>query len=211
MGNSNRTCIVSVAFRSPYTEHSKRQRQSITEDVDFIYFVNELPDKGVVHKDNIISIFQQSLYGFKVHAIQHAIDKGYKKVIWLDPSTLPLSPIQVLIDSLDTNPIIVKRGDNPLSKMSNDKAKEWFGVTDKDLEGVNHIGGTLYAFNFNDPKIVNLFEVWKHSEESGIFGDQDAFMAGHWADESCMALSMFKLGIKQYHEPKFGYLNQKEL
>jgi hypothetical protein len=209
MEKSSRTCIVSVAFREPYVTHSRKQREAIKDDVDFIYFIDELPAKDIVHTDDIISEFQKSLYGFKPHAIQHAIDKGYKKVIWLDPSVLPLSPMQVLIDSLDEHPMIIRSGDNPLSKMTNDKAKQYFGVTNKELENVNHIGGTIYGFNFNRTEIINLFEVWKLSEENGIFGNQDEFIAGHWADESCMALSMYKMEIGQYTEDNFKYKNQK--
>lgn len=205
-------CIVSVAFREPYVRHSKRQCALVQcEGIHFQGFKDCIPTKDSIETKNIISVFQKSLYGFKPHAIDTCINAGFKKIIWLDPSVLPITDMQVLFDSLDEHPMIIVKGDNPLSKMTNQKAKDWFGVTDAQLEGINHIGGTIYGFNFNNPKTVEVFNLWKEAEENGIFGTQDEFMAGHWADESCMALAMYKCGMPQYWEEKFRYLNQKEL
>lgn len=207
-------CVVSVAFRINYVRHSKVQEAWIKEnntEIDLILFRDKLPMSGCVHTDNIVSEFQKSLYGFKPHAIQHAIDLGYKKVIWLDPSILPTTSLDILVKSLDKHSMIVRTGDSPLSKMCNQKAKNWFAVSDEDIKDVKHIGGTIYAFNFNDPKVVEVFNLWKKVEEEGIFGNQDEFMAGHWADEACMALAMYKVGLPQYYESNFKYLNQKEL
>ena len=205
-----KNCIVSVAFRQPYLAHSKRQEEEI-KGVDTMYYRDQLPYKDGIHTEDIVSHFQASLYGFKPHAIQRARNLGYTKIVWFDPSTLPTVDVSVLFKSLDTHPMIVRKGDNPLSKMTNQKAKDWFGVTEGDLVGVNHIGGTVYGFNFNDPKVCEVFELWKKAEEEGIFGNQDSFMAGHWCDESCLALAMLCFGMPQYWEESFKYLNQKEL
>jgi hypothetical protein len=212
----NKTCIVSVAFRQPYVDHSRRQEAYLKEfhpEIDTLYYRNLLPFKGGVHTMEIVSEFQKSLYGFKVHAIQAAIDKGYKKIIWFDPCVLPTADVDILVKSLDVNPIIVKIGDSPLSKMCNQKALDYFGVTKEvlDAENVRTVGGTLYAFNFDDYLAREVFSHWKQSEEDGIFGTQDDFMAGHWADEACMALSLADLYMEFYSEQKFTYQNQKEL
>lgn len=215
MNNTN--CIVSVAFREPYVTHSRKQEAIILAEnetwewISRLYFIDRLPLKNGITTENIVAQFQKSLYGFKPHAIQMAIDTGYKKIIWLDPSVLPTTGIQVLIDALDTHPIIVRSGEEPLAKMCNAKSKKWFGVTDEDIKNEKTVAGTVYGFNFNDPKAIEVFNLWKRAEEEGIFGTQDDFMAGHWADEACMALAMYKCGMPQYWEEKFTYLNQKEL
>lgn len=211
----NKTCIVSVAFRELYVTHSWNQAESLFRSkvsYDLMRYVDELPtNKGVI-KDNIISEFQKSLYGFKPCALNIAIEKGYDKLIWLDPAVLPTAPIQILIDALDKYPMMVVKGDTPLAKMTNQKAKDYFGVTDKDIEGVNHIGGTIYCFNFNDPKTKTVFNDWIKAEQDGIFGTQDDHMKGHWCDESCMALAMHVNGMPQHSIPsEFTYLNQKNL
>lgn len=209
------TYIVSVAFREPYVTHQAKQLvriwRNLKTQIQCLYFTDELPTKKGIITENIIGEFQKSLYGFKVHAVQKAIEYGCKKIIWLDPSVLPTASMQVLIDALDEHPMIVRSGENSIIKMANQKSKDWFGFTDAQLEGVKHVGGTVYGFNFNNQKAVEVFNLWKEAEENGIFGTQDEFMAGHWADEACMALAMHKIGVPQYWEEKFTYLNQKEL
>lgn len=208
------SCIVTVAFREPYLTHNERQYNWIKEnhpDLKVISFRDMLPAKGTIHTDNVVSHFQKSLYGFKPHAIQKAIDYGFKKVIWLDPSVLPSITLAHLFNALDEHPVIVRKGEHPLADMTNQKAMNWFGVTKEDIKDVKHIGGTVYGFNFDNQKAVDVFHLWKKAEEEGIFGTQDDFMAGHWADESCMALSLFKNGVEQYWKSLFTYQNQKEL
>src|SRR3990172_3882386 len=205
-------CIPSVPCGEPYLRHSHTQEIRVKElcsDVSILTYRNQLPCKGRIHTntDTLVGEFQKSLYGFKPHAIQLAIDKGYKKIIWFDPSVLPTTSVQILFDALDEHQMVVVKGDAPLSKMTNQKAKDWFGVTDEQIAGINHIGGTVYCFNFNNKKVVEVFNLWKKAEEAGIFQNQDAFMKGdHWCDESCMALSMFKCGVNQYSESNFRYI-----
>lgn len=206
------SCIVTCAFREPYLLHNKNQRIEIDkEKIDVISFIDELPYKEGVVKEDIVSRFQKSLYGFKPHAVQEAIDRGYKLVIWFDPSVLPTTSINDLFDELEQTDMLVVKGDRSLSYMSSDKAYEWFGLSKAETVNINHIGGTFYGFNFNNPKTVEVFNLWKRAEEEGIFGNQDEFMAGHWCDESCMALAMYKVGVEQKSSKTFKYLNQKEL
>lgn len=215
-----RTCIVSVAFRQPYLRHSDTQRSAIELQKignSFFYFRDELPDKHDVIREDVVTHFQKSLYGFKPHAINQAYlasvlsGKKFDKLIWLDPSVLPTVSMQVLIDALDEHPIIVRPGEEPLTKMCNAKAKKWFGVTDEDIKDERTVAGTVYGFNFNEPKAVEVFNLWKKAEEEGIFQDQDAFMAGNWADESAFALCLYKCGVKAHWPETFTYLNQKNL
>ena len=207
-------CITSVAFREPYIRHSHTQEIRVKElctDVDYEVYRDVLPIKhgGHVIGDGIIPHFQSSLYGFKPIAIDRV--RNYSKVIWFDPSVLPVTSPQILFDALDIHPIIVRPGEEPLAKMCNAKAKKWFGVTDSDIVNERTVAGTIYGFNFNNPKAVEVFELWKKAEEEGIFGNQDAFMAGHWADEACLSLAMHKLWVGKYWCEEFKYLNQKEL
>lgn len=211
------TCVVSVAFREPYVTHSKRQEGCILALEPRLYYISwhdELPTQEGFLRENIVSHFQKSLYGFKPHAIDKVKKYGvkeYGKVIWLDPSVLPTRPVQILFDALDTHPILTITGDATMDKMCNDKALKYFGITREEAKNIKHVGGTIYGFNFNNPKAVEVFNMWKKAEEDGIFGTQDDFMAGHWSDEAVMALALYKCNVEQYFPKEFKYLNQKEL
>lgn len=206
--------IVSTAFRTAYIAHSERQEAHIKEHdphLSYKAFRDVLPYKGGVYTQNIVERFQESLYGFKPHAIQWAIDQGHTKVIWLDPSVLPNDTMVSLTVALEYHPVIVRTGDATMDKMCNDKCLKWFGVTREEAKNIKHVGGTIYGFNFKHPKAKEVFNLWKQAEESGIFGNQDEFMKGHWADEACMALALYKCGVPQYYPEGFKYRNQKEL
>lgn len=206
--------IVSVAFRHPYITHSERQEAHIKEynpKLNYHAFRDVLPYKGGVHTTNIVERFQESLYGFKPHAIQWAINQGHTKVIWLDPSVLPNDTMTALIVALEYHPVVVRTGDANMDRMCNKKALDWFDVSLEEAKTIKHVGGTVYGFNFKHPKAVEVFNLWKRAEEKGIFGNQDEFMKGHWADEACMALALYKCGVPQYYPEGFKYRNQKEL
>lgn len=200
-------CVVSCAFREPYVTHN--QVQSKLVDVAMYSFVNALPYKEGLVSDNIVIRFQQSLYGFKPHAIQKMRDNGYTKIIWLDPSVYPVTPVSNMMRSLRNTNMLIRSGEHELSVMTGQKALDWFGVTKEEIKGVKHIAGTIYGFNFEKPETVKVFELWKQAEEAGIFGTQDDLNAGHWCDESCLALAMYKVGVKQKF-CNFKYLNQKD-
>ena len=207
-------CVVSVAFRQPYLMHSRRQEITIVEiskGISYIPFRGGLPTKNGFEINDVVGAFQKSLYGFKPHAIQTVIDLGFKRIVWLDPSVLPTSDIKILFDSLELRQMIVRTGDAPILKMTNEKALKWFAIPDDELINVKHIGGTIYGFNFTFQQTEHAFDLWKRAEEDGMFGTQDEFMAGHWADESCLVLAMETYGIEQYWESNFKYVNQKEL
>ena len=205
-----KSCITSVAFREPYITHSMIQ-EKVFVGINCNFFRDCLPMKGIIYTENIVGEFQKSLYGFKPHAIQRTIDKGYKKIIWLDPAVLPITSIDILINALDQHLVITITGDATMDKMCNERALKYFGITKEEAKNIKHVGGTIYGFNFNQPKAVEVFNLWKQAEEDGIFGSQDDFMQGHWSDEACMALALYKCGVEQYFPIEFKYLNQKEM
>ena len=209
----DKSCVVSVAFRSPYVQHSERQEQVIRDMTPFVsYYAYRdcLPMKDRIETVDIVTRFQESLYGFKPHAIQRMRDKGFKKVIWFDPSVLPTVSVKCILKALDEHPVITRAGENSIVQMTNRKTLDWFGVVPEELRDVKHVAGTVYAFNFDNPKAGEVFELWKRCEESGMFGTQDDFMAGSWCDESAMSLSLYKCNAPQVW-CDFQYLNQKEL
>jgi len=195
--------IVTCAFREPYLSHNTKQLETL-KGVPVLSFRDCLPYGEGLVTENIVERFQKSLYGFKPHAIQKAIDLGFKKVIWFDPSVYPLESVQTIYDQLDKHPMLVIKGDRHIKDMT----AKWLLDEFKHYD-INHIGGTIYAFNFNNQNTLDCFYNWRDLEISGYFGDQEEFMKGHWADESCMALCMAICGIEQV-SLNFKYRNQKD-
>jgi hypothetical protein len=196
--------IVTCAFREPYLTHNTNQLSALS-GFPVLSFRDCLPYSEGIVRQGVKERFQQSLYGFKPHAIQQALGLGYRHIVWMDPSVMPLEPIETIFEQLSKVDMLVIPGHAHINKMTSQKAFDYFGVN----PDVNHIGGTIYAFNFNHEATINAFMYWKQAEMDGIFGNQDEFMKGHWADESCMALSMAKAGVEQKYL-QFKYKNQKD-
>lgn len=180
--------VCTVAFGDiRYLEQQVRLLDTIAQtnpDVHILYWTNKLPPGSQPH--------EQSLYGFKVHAIQAAKDLGYTRVIWLDPACIVKGDLSYYF-SVHYLPVMAVKDDNKLDDTISDKALIYYDRPE--TIGWHLVGGSLYVFNFNNPIAVDVFDHWKRAEEKGIFGSQKEAASEqinkHRYDESCMAVSMY--------------------
>lgn len=152
---------------------------------------------------------RESLYGFKVHAVQAALDKGYTKIIFLDPACILQHPVDYWF-SLNL-PVLAVKDDNKLDKMIGKKAMDYYG--NPDITGWHLVGGSLYVFDFDNDETDSIFDQWDWAEQDGIFGSQAELSSeqinGHRMDESCMAMAMYSHGIEPVGHDVARY-NQNE-
>ena len=183
--------FLSVAFSERYIEQQDRLSESISSvmpGTPHHRWVNEWPYGSLTHR--------QSLYGFKVHAVQWALKAGYKKIIWLDPACILQRPVDHwFIEGMP--PVIAVKDDNVLSKMIGKKAMNYY--SNPDITGWHLVGGSLYVFDFNKQVTHDIFNHWHKAEADGIFGSQaeqaSEKINGHRNDESCMAVAMYSHNI----------------
>ena len=186
--------FVNVSFREPYVSTQKRLAKSIADiypDAEMFFWTDELPPGS--------KPFQESLYGFKVHAIEYARQKGYKRVVWIDTCAV----LKANLDHLFDAGFIAVKDENKLYKFSGKQKienKEW-----------NLVGGSLYLFDFDNYFYDQIYNDWKAMEAAGDFGTQEFIMnegndgierCGHRMDETCMALCIYVNGA----EPDNGEL-----
>jgi hypothetical protein len=184
-------CFLSVAFGERYIEQQTKLHQSlqaIHPDAKHFAWTDTYPPGSQLHKD--------SLYGFKPHAVQYALDQGYKRIIWVDTAIVLQHPVDYYWSLTEKYGVLAAKDDNALSKCIGQKALDYFG--NPNLEGVHLVGGSLYVFDFNIPLCHRIFNRWLFAEEAGIFGSQQELSSGkingHRHDESCMAMSLYKSG-----------------
>jgi hypothetical protein len=184
--------FVSVAFGEAYVAQQDRLKESILAiypDANLLFWRDGLPEKS--------KPFLDSLYGFKVHAIQEAIDKGFKRVLWLDPAMILCRHIDWVGDHM----MVAVKDENRLSQYISDWYLESNLLSRDDVKKLHLVGGSLYYFDFNFTTAEYIFTRWKMDEKMGLFGSQTeeatGKLQGHRADESCMALSIYS----QFHEP----------
>lgn len=183
----NTLCFCSVAFGDRYVIQQRRLKESILKiypDVKLFFWENTLPPGS--------KWMSESLYGFKVHAIQFAKDAGYRNVIWVDTAMILMSDLNRLFEYN----FVAVMDDNLLVNCISEKALEYYQITKEFIQSMNlHlVGGSLYYFDFKWDFVNEIFEHWKKAEEAGVFGTQQeeasGQLQGHRWDEACMAVAM---------------------
>lgn len=189
--------ILSIAFGDPrYKEQLFNLKQSIYNfhpTVPFHYWLDgELPPGA--------KPFSDSMYGFKVWAVDYAKENGFKNIIWCDPACFVVDKLDPYFKLTEQYGIVSAQDDNLLANYCGDKAFEYFGKTREDsrLMKEHLVGGSVYVFQFDIPLCNKIFDKWKQAEVDGIFGSQKEAASGvnemHRSDESCMALSLYGSG-----------------
>lgn len=200
---TNDFIIISCAFGKSYLEQLDRLEASVKAiypDFPMMSWRNEqVPGKP----------HRESLYGFKVHAVDAALNKGYTKIIFLDPACILQHPVDYWFDL--NMPVIAVKDDNKLDKMISRKALNYYG--NPDITGFHLVGGSCYVFDFNHKLTHNIFDQWHKAEQDGIFGSQFELSSeqinGHRMDESCMSMAMYSHGIEPVGHDVARY-NQNE-
>ena len=155
--------------------------------------------------------FAESMYGFKVHCVKNCLAEGFKKIIFLDAAMILEGKIDKVMDKAAEVGVLAAIDRAVLSQVISDQCLRYIGKTDKDLEGLTIVGGSLYIFDFNNPKCVDIFNYWAELEAEGMFGKEDdcsrGILGAHRKDETCMSLALNKYGSKPYGFDEVGYHN----
>ncbi len=187
-------CFVSVCFGDPrYFEQMDRLKESILSfypEANILFFRGHYPAGA--------STFFDSLYGFKVDAIKAAKEKGFNKIVWLDPAMIMVDKI----DDLLKFEMMAVQDDNVLYNVVADKCYKHFKITKDFVEYSKWhlVGGSIYYFDFNTVAARNIFEEWFIAEKLGMFGSQteqaSEQLQGHRMDEAVIAICMYLHGVK---------------
>lgn len=197
---NNDICFVNVSFGERYVRTQQRLRDSILKiypDAKLFFWTDELPPGS--------KPFQESLYGFKVHAVRYAEQQGYIRVVWIDTCAV----LKALVEPLFDSEFIAVKDDNKLSKHCG-----VFPVPDY----WHLVGGSLYLFDF-DTWGENTFNDWEIMEREGKFGTQEFIMneknngidkCGFRMDESCMAMCIYSNGLEPHDRELYDTVIEKK-
>lgn len=190
--------VCTLAFGPKYIWRMGRLIESLENtnpDVRVFSWTDRMPDGA--------RPFNESMYGFKPHAIQIARDTGFKKIMWIDCTAV----VQDKLDYYDQftaehGGVLAVQDDNKLTGFCSDRALGYVGKQREYLHDKHLVGGSLYYFDFNYPKCEALFNDWFESEKKGLFGSMaeqcGERLQGHRSDETMMSLFLYKHGIKPF-------------
>lgn len=204
-------CFVSCAFGDKrYIEQQARLKHSILQiypDAPLFFWTNEMPPGA--------RSMNESLYGFKPHAVQYAWDQGYTKIMFFDPAIILMKPIDFYMEKVKEYGVCCARDDNKLSPFCGDKALDYYHLTRDRIEQWHLVGGSFYYFDLSLPYSREMFLHWRWAEEKGMFGSQkeqaSGQLQGHRNDEAMMALILYLHGFEPMSDDVRYNCENKEL
>lgn len=190
--------VCSLAFGEKYIWRLGRMKETLQNtnpDVRLFSWVEGMPDGA--------RPFNQSMYGFKPHAIKIARSYGYKKIFWIDCTAVVLDKLDYYDQFTEEHGgVLAVQDDNKLTGFCSDKALNYIGKKREYLHDKHLVGGSLYYFDFNNPKCEYIFNRWMEAEQKDLFGsvaeECSERLQGHRSDETMMSLFLYEAGSKPF-------------
>lgn len=161
----NRRCVVSLCNdRGRYRENMERLRQSLIDnfDGDFLGFDGEESIDSPKHEDNP--------YAFKIYAIEKAIEKGYKSVIWLDSSVFAIKKLDPIFDEIEKYGYIMQEAGHMVGTWCNDFTLDYFDITrDEAMKMPMYGNAGFLGLDLKNEIAVTFFTKWANSMLAGCF------------------------------------------
>lgn len=188
------TCFVDVAFGDQrYLDQQVRLHASIFNiypDATIFTWTNEMPPGS--------KPFNESMYGFKPHAVKYALSQGFKQIMFFDPAITLTDKIDYYQDIVKDYGVLAAQDDNLLTKFCMDRALVYADVSREDIEEAQWhlVGGSFYYFDFELQLCQDIFSHWLIAERIGLFGSQKEQASGkldhgHRNDEAMMSLALY--------------------
>lgn len=194
----NKIAVCAVSFGERYNWRMGRLKETLENtnpEAKFYSWVDRMPDGA--------RPFNDSMYGFKPHAIQIARDQGYKKIFWIDCTAVVLDKLDYYDQfTAEHKGVLAVQDDNKLTGFCSNSALNYVGKDRNYLKDKHLVGGSLYYFDFDVPGCEEIFNRWMLSEKNGLFGSMveqcGERLQGHRSDETMMSLFLYECGSKPF-------------
>lgn len=210
----NKRCIVNVATGDFYCKMQTRLAESFKNSVDrlIINFASHQQSPVPANDDKGIDLMlwrdclptgsrphAESPYGFKVHAIKAAYEKGYTSILWLDsPAYAVKEDISPIFKKIEKHGYYLMSHTDPLENWVGGTALEYFKIDRSRLKGKNLPSGSCFGFNLKNSIVKHHFDHLVQYENIGLFSDDILYQDNqvvwkHRHDEAIMALQLLRL------------------
>ena len=177
--------------------------------------VDRLSQSLIEHKWKGASIFFRSLpvgcppheqdpYAFKIHAINQAIQKGYKKILWLDASVWAIQDPEPFFRYIRKHGYYFFKTGYNCAQSCNDKILEYVGKTRDEAEQMTEAATGCIGLDLDKKISKAFFRNWIQFMKDGAFHgsrlhdnqSKDPRFLFHRQDQSAASLIINHLGMK---------------
>lgn len=172
-----------------FTSMQKRLLKSCQKyNLPTLFWTNSYPPNSRTHL--------QSPYGFKLFAIEEALKRGCKKIIYLDSSMwIDKDPTEYLKLIEEKGLVILGGRDAPiLTKYISNAALKAFDMTRSEADHCKLLVGGLLGLDFSTAVCNRFFDELKQREAENLFRTNG--YSQHRHDEAIMGLMVYKRGFE---------------
>lgn len=184
-----------------YADRTAEWETGLHTGIDLICWRDLLPPGSRSHSE--------SPYGFKVHAMKYANDKGYTSVLWLDsPAFQVKKNVSPIFEKIEKESYYAMSHIDPLINQVGDTYLKFYRMKREKLEGYNLPSGSCFGFDLTNPVGMGvgakIFETLRHDEFRGLFKSETDEQWNHRHDEACLAGTLKRMKLEVFlYDPLF--------
>jgi FkbM family methyltransferase len=191
-----KVCVVNVATHAHYPKHQRVLEATLKRHMPdaerFLFGPHHepVPEDWPKHWD--------VPYGFKLYAIHKAREHGYRYVVWFDCDVQLASNAQPFLELFKRQGHYLYGGKNPLALFCNPDVMHRMGVTDKERDTVDILGGKIIAIDFENPVAKQWYDELWGAMKAGYYTGTVSASSGkidHRGDEAIGAILADRLGL----------------
>lgn len=109
-------------------------------------------------------------YAFKIHAIQRAIDAGFRYILWIDTAFQPVAAIEPIWKHVaEVGCYAPRQGSSMLGSWTTDEALCIYGITRNAAMEIPLVYSGLVGFDMQHPTGKAVWEFWRDLYRRGAF------------------------------------------
>lgn len=193
------SCIINCAVGSWYLKGQNRLEKSLINHNSLWELLKwtKFPNKNYDERNN---------YNLKASAFEEAINKGYKKILWLDSSIYAINNPQPIFDIIENEGFFsITNGYNAAQECS-DKCLDYFNISRDDAENIPMCSSGIIGVNLQNEKANIFINNWIISAKNNVFDgsrfhdnqSQDSRFLHHRQDQSSASILINTLKLKLY-------------
>jgi len=158
-------------------------------------------------------------YNIKADALELAVSKGYRKIIWNDCSHYYTKSPNKIWDIINSDGYFFWRSGWNCAQTSTDRQLEYFGVSRDEAEKIHECSSSIAGFDLDNTIGKKAIEMWIQAAKDGLFSGSrhhdindsldPRFLFGR-QDQSCLSLIIHKLGATFYDGKIVAYKEDKD-
>ena len=131
-------------------------------------------------------------YAFKPCFFKEAQRLGYKRVLWLDTSIIPLVSLNDIFKMIEEKGCFVIGNTHMVGPYINESAAQYFGMSRDDTYKIPSCSSGIFGIDFTNEKGAKIIDQWYKAAES-----KDAFFSPR-PDQTALSVILYQAGITDF-------------